>query len=60
MALQKKSNDFGDDFTENKGRVKVDKQIRKAKQRQDSLDDHSSNSSEEEDVPRHRRGRQSK
>ena len=41
----------------NTGRVKVAKQVRKAKQRQDSLDDHSSNSSSEEDVPRQRRGR---
>jgi hypothetical protein len=50
---------FDDEFTTNTGRVKVDKQIRKAKQRKDSLDDHSDNSSSEEEAPR-RRGRQTK
>lgn len=59
MALSKKTQGFDGDFTTNSGRVKVDKQIRKAKQRKDSLDDHSSNSSSEEEAPR-RRGRQTK
>ena len=58
MNLAKKSG-FDDEFTTNTGRVKVDKQIRKAKQRKDSLDDHSDNSSSEEEAPR-RRGRQTK
>ena len=35
---------FDEEFTTNTGRVKVDKQIRKAKQRRDSLDDHSDDS----------------
>lgn len=59
MSLSKKTAGFEEDFIQNKGRVKVDKQIRKAKQRKDSLDDHSSNSSSEDEAPR-RRGRQTK
>lgn len=58
--LNKKTG-FGEgEFETNYGRVKVDKQIRKAKQRKDSLDDHSSNSSSEDEAPRHKRGRLTK
>lgn len=44
-------------FEVQRGRVKVAKEIRKVRARKDSLDDHSTDSDEEEYVPK-RRGRQ--
>jgi len=45
-----------DDFEMTSGRVKVAKQVRKIRERKDSLDDHSS-ASDDEPVQTKRRGR---
>ena len=57
MDIMKKKDNF--DFEVNTGRVKVAKEIRKVKERKDSLDDHSSDSDEDDFFPK-KRGRLTK
>ena len=52
--MQKK-NDM--EFVAQTGRVKIAKEVRKVRERKDSLDDHSSDSSDSDYAPRNRRGR---
>lgn len=47
------------EFETQTGRVKIAKEIRKVRERKDSLDDHSSDSSDDY-APKQRRGRQTK